>query len=112
LTFAKNSIHLPKTYLDSDGKYPSFFEMLKSPFGYGELSLKEYSKLGIHVVENTSDEIRDATIEMFDRISGVNIPNDREFDTKIASIRSQMPWASAGRFANSYLTKHEKTFLN
>ena len=111
LTFSKHSIHLPKHYLRNDGRKAALSEMLNSPFGYGELTLKEFANLGINVKENSKDEIRLATLEMFSRIDGLSQDIDNEFDKRVADIRSVLWWASKGRFASSYLQENESWFL-
>lgn len=111
LTFSKDSIHLPKHFIRSDGRKASFSEMLESPFGYGELSLKEFADLGIHVQENSKNEILLATLEMFSRIDGEFQEMDNSFDNRVAEIRSAFWWTSKGRFASSYLQENESWFL-
>jgi len=111
LTFSKHSFHLPKIYLKRDKSKPSFAEILSSPFGFGELTLKEYAKLGIYVQENTAEEILEAVIEMFNRISGGIPPREAEFDARVSAIRSQFEWTAKGRFSNSYLQANENWFL-
>lgn len=111
LTFSEHSIHLPKTYTDSDAKPASFTQMLSSPFGYGELTLEQYRKMGINIRENTSLEILEAVQEMFSRISGEVISLDQEFDFEIDRIRNLFPWTSKGRIANSFLRRNSDWFL-
>lgn len=111
LTFSKDSIHLPKHFTKSDGRKASLSEMLESPFGYGELSLEEFANLGIHVQENSKDEIRLATLEMISRIDGEFQNMDNTFDKQVAEIRSASWWTGKGRFASSYLQENESWFL-
>jgi len=112
LTFSKHSIHLPKVYIRNDNSKPSFNEMLSSSFGFGELTIQEYAKRGLHVIENSPEEIKEAVIEMFLRISGSTLPRDEEFDLRINDIRSQFEWTSKGRISNSYLQANENWFIN
>lgn len=111
LTFSKDSIHLPKHFIRSDGRKASLSEMLESPFGYGELSLKEFADLGIHIQENSKNEILLATLEMFSRIDGELQGMDNSFDDRVAEIRSAFWWTSKGRFSSSYLQENESWFL-
>jgi putative glycosyltransferase (TIGR04372 family) len=112
LTFSKHSFHLPKVYLRNDNSRPSFTEMLSSSFGFGELTIQEYAKRGLRVIENSPEEIKEAVIEMFLRISGSTLPRDEEFELRINDIRSQFEWTSKGRISNSYLQANENWFIN
>ena len=112
LTFSKHSIHLPKHYLRNDGRKAGLSEMLNSPFGFGELTLKEFSDRGIHVQENSSEEIRQAVLEIFSRVNGTYQDNDADLDKKVSDIRSGFWWTSKGKFASTYLRENESWLLN
>jgi putative glycosyltransferase (TIGR04372 family) len=111
LTFASNSFHIPKTYLKRNNARPTLDEMLKSPFGFGELSMNEFAKLGIHVQENSAIEIEEGVVEMFLRVSGLYLPREDEFSGKVNDIRSQFEWTSKGRISNSFLQRHETSLF-
>ena len=85
--------------------------MLKSPFGFGELSMNEFAKLGIHVQENSAIEIEEGVVEMFLRVSGLYLPREDEFSGKVNDIRSQFEWTSKGRISNSFLQRHETSLF-
>ena len=112
LTFSKHSIHLPKHYLRNDGRKAGLSEMLNSPFGFGELTLKEFSDRGIHVQENSSEEIRQAVLEIFSRVNGTYQDDDADLDKKVSDIRSGFWWTSKGKFASTYLRENESWLLN
>jgi len=112
LTFSKHSIHLPKHYLRNDGKKAGLAEVLNSSFGFGELTLKEFSDRGIHVQENSSEEIRQAVLEIYSRVNGTYHEDDSDLDMKVADIRSGFWWTTKGRFASTYLRENESWFLN
>jgi len=86
--------------------------MLNSSFGFGELTLKEFSDRGIHVQENSSEEIRQAVLEIYSRVNGTYHEDDSDLDMKVADIRSGFWWTSKGRFASTYLRENESWFLN
>jgi putative glycosyltransferase (TIGR04372 family) len=111
LPFSKNSIHLPKRYVKSNGLHASLTETLHSPFGFGELSMKEYSQLGISIHENSADEILASTVEMFERLEGSTIPDETQLDNRVNEIRTKFEWTSSGSFSTAFLSKNEEWFL-
>jgi putative glycosyltransferase (TIGR04372 family) len=112
LTFSQHSIHLPKHCVMGDGREVGLYEMFNSPFGFGELTLKEFADRDIHIQENTSEEIRQAVVEIFSRIDGTYLDDDTDLDKRVAEIRSEFWWTSKGRIASSYLRENESWFLN
>lgn len=111
LTFSKNSFTIPKSALKRDGSRASFMEILQSPFGYGELTLKEFEKRGLRIQENSAEELENGVLEMFTRLSGQKLPSQNNLDNRISDIRRQLPWASKGNISNSYMILHEDWFL-
>lgn len=112
LTLSQNSFTVPKVFVRRDGKKASLHEMLKSPFGFGELTLEEFASQGIFVEENSADDLKDSVIEMLSRISGGELPRQINLMSKVNSIRSQLPWTTKGEFSNAFLQKNEDWFLN
>ena len=112
LTFSQHSIHLPKHCVMGDGREVGLYEMFNSPFGFGELTLKEFADRDIHIQENTSEEIRQAVVEIFSRINGTYLDDDTNLDKRVAEIRSEFWWTSKGRIASTYLRENESWFLN
>ena len=109
---AVNSIHLPKTYIKSDGSKASLAETLHSPFGFGELTLEEYARQGIFVQENSSSQILASTIEMFERLEGNSFSDETHLDSLVNQIRSQFDWTSSGKFSTTFLRNNYDWFLS
>lgn len=109
---ALNSIHLPKTYIKSDGSKASLAETLHSPFGFGELTLEEYARQGIFVQENSSSQILASTIEMFERLEGNSFSDETHLDSLVNQIRSQFDWTSSGKFSTTFLRNNYDWFLS
>lgn len=112
LTFSEHSITIPKTALKRDGTKSSLIELLKSPLGFGELSLREYEKEGLRVLENSSIEILNGVFEMFDRVEGRLLSREQELNNRVSDIRKEFDWTSKGRLANSFLVENENWFLS
>ncbi len=69
---SKNSIYIPKRIFKLSGKQVNFYEQLlffqKLPLDAITNPLNHLGERGWRVVDNTREEIRDATIEMFNQI--------------------------------------------
>jgi putative glycosyltransferase (TIGR04372 family) len=112
LIFSENSFTLPKSAIKRDGSYASLMEILNSPFGFGELTLREFAKEGLLIQENTPEELKNAILEMFSRISGQTLPREDQLNRNVSQVREQFPWTSKGLISHSYLITNERRFLN
>jgi len=55
----------------------TFAERMSPEYGFGE-SVGALAKLGVSVVDNTPEEIRDLVIEMMDRLDGLHVETEQE----------------------------------
>lgn len=94
---SKGSLYLPKKVLKK-GKVLKYSELAETGLGYRHVSLKEWKKESITLEENTSSEIRDATLEMLN-----SEKLESEFSSSIRRIRSEYNIIGYGNFAESYL---------
>jgi len=111
LTFSEHSFTIPKTAIKRDGTKTSLMELLESPLGFGELSLRDFEKRGFQILENSSVEILNGVLEMFDRVEGRPLSREKELNNKVADIRNTFDWTSKGNLANSFLIENEGWFL-
>jgi len=71
-SYSDCSLSLAKTFLDnSSGKKMSLVQILKSPVAFANKK-ETFDESGIHLIDNTSEEIRAVTIEMFNRINKID----------------------------------------
>lgn len=112
LTFSEHSFTIPKTALKRDGTRASLMELLESPLGYGELSLKEFEKIGFTILENSSTEILNSVLEMFERLEGRLFSRENDLNNRVSDIRKEFDWTSKGKLANSFLLENEAWFLS
>lgn len=96
-TASIGTLYLPKKLI-RNGKPITFSELAETGLGYTHISLAEWRKRGIEVLENTSNEVLNATIEMLNpEISNSNLAK------KLDIIRADYEVLARGTFANSYL---------
>jgi putative glycosyltransferase (TIGR04372 family) len=96
-TASIGTLYLPKKLIRN--RQPiTFSELAETGLGYTHISLSEWQKRGIEVVENTSSEVLNATIEMLN-------PEIRNSDLrkKLDLMRADYEVLAKGTFANSYL---------
>ena len=65
LSSSMGSFYLPKKMKNISGNYLSLSEMLVQSDSYSEMSISELRNIGLELVNNSSREILEATIEMF-----------------------------------------------
>lgn len=86
---SKRDIYIPKKYwYISEKRFLKFSEVLDSKIYRWGIRDYNYSKLGIEVINNTSDEILDVTKEMYSRLNGTWITNeeDNELQNKFRNL--------------------------
>jgi len=94
------TLYLPKKLIKKS-KPVTYSELAETGLGYTHISLAEWSKRGIQLVENSSTEILEATLEMLSPRS-VN----SSFDKRLESLRKDLNVLARGNFANSYLEQN------
>ena len=99
---------LPKVYFYK-GSRCSFARLVDSLEGYSETNLKEKEKLGFKLLENTEDEILEATKDMLRGAESINKSNS---NVKLKKIREHFNVIGYGKIAPSFLDKHERWFLS
>jgi putative glycosyltransferase (TIGR04372 family) len=66
----KDDILLPKQYWRTkDSRFLTLAERMSSEYGFRE-SIEAFATMGIRVIDNTPEELRDLVIEMMDRLEG------------------------------------------
>ena len=100
-TASVGTIYLPKKLIQN-GKELTYSQLAETGLGYKHISMLEWRKLGVEIIENSSNEILNATIEMLNPIK-IN----SELRQKLDSIRSDHKALARGNFANSYLEKNK-----
>lgn len=108
ITASRGTIWLPKIYFYK-GSRCSFARLVDSLEGYSETNLKEKEKLGFKLLENTEDEILEATKDMLRGAESINKSNS---NVKLKKIREHFNVIGYGKIAPSFLDKHERWFLS
>ncbi len=108
LTASRGTIWLPKVYFYK-GSRCSYARLVDSSEGYSETNLKEKEKLGFKLLENTEDEILEATKDM---LKCSKSANQSHSNIKLKKIRENFNVIGYGTIAPSFLDKHESWFLS
>lgn len=99
-TASLGTLYLPKKLIQN-GKPVAYSELAETGLGYTHISLAEWSRRGIRLVENSSIEILEATLEMLYPKSV-----DQSFNKRLESLRVDFNVLARGTFANSYLEQN------
>ena len=102
-----------KFYLKNEDRFMSFLEIINLDFG-GRDTNDIFAKLGLELIENTPEEIRDATIEMDERLYGTwkTTEKDEELQQRFwALFGSEKLKSSKLRIGSDYL-RENKDLLN
>jgi putative glycosyltransferase (TIGR04372 family) len=87
-TWTSNGLFIfKKFYLKNEDRFMTFSEIINTDFG-GPDTQKIFNKLDIVLIENTSEEIRDVTIEMDQRLGNIwnTTREDEELQSKFWSL--------------------------
>lgn len=108
LSASKGTLWLPKIWV-KDGEMCSYEKVISSLEGYSETNLREKEKAGYRVLENSEDEILEATKDML----GLSKPlfHGTKYKKQINDIRQHYKVVGYGEIAPSYLDKHSDWFL-
>ncbi len=107
-TASKGTIWLPKAYFYK-GSRCSYARLVDSLEGYSETNLKEKEKLGFRLLENTEEEILEATQDMLRCPANAN---QTKSNIELKKIRENFNVVGYGTIAPSFLNKHESWFLS
>lgn len=99
------SYSLPKG-ISVDGRILNFREILNSSMGYDERERKDLDKLGIKLLDNSSEEIFRAVEWMIHRKLMANMNLDREFFHQTQKIQEETQAVTFGKVVPSYLQAH------
>jgi len=103
-TFGKNDIWLPKKlWLIKEKRLMTFSEILSVP-RIKMLSGNFYYDNNIEVIDNTSNEIFDAVVEMLDKIDG-NLVYDDDDDDYWKKLKNMYKEDSPARYSSSRISK-------
>jgi len=108
-----NDIFIPKLYRKiADGRVLSLSQSLREPFGYCNSISYLKKTQDVEVLDNSADDIRDAVIEMLERMENIN--NYNADDIKARELAQYIYQSNdvhgAARLARAFLQKRE-TFL-
>jgi len=109
LTASPGSIYLPKKYISSDSRLYSLSEILGSLEGYAETNLKEKSDLGYQIIENSANEIHQATLDMFNFLEKGQ--HNQGLTLQVNDIRGEHHAVGYGQIAPSFLSENANWFL-
>ena len=106
LNFNPQTRYLPKTVYSTKYKRKlSFKQILDTSEGFGELKDTQLNKKSLCLLENSSEQIYKATIDMLSDVmeSGQKKDLSLEFLNHINFIRNSFSFVSTGMFAESFL---------
>jgi putative glycosyltransferase (TIGR04372 family) len=109
IAYSPQTRYIPKTVLDLKRKKRlRLNEILSTSEGFGDPTTKDLLKQSMVLIENSSEEIYEATVEFYNLLRDNNFNNnlDNEYVNKLNKIRSAYEFCSSGMFMNSYLDKN------
>jgi putative glycosyltransferase (TIGR04372 family) len=101
---------LQRVWLERKNRFATFKEMLLMP-GYSEE--KHQERLGVRLVKNTAEEIKDVCDEMNARIDGTWVPTvedeelQRRYQELIANYSDEPTWNGKGRIGAQFLRDNQ-----
>lgn len=109
LTASAGSIYLPKKYVSNGGRLNSFSEILGSLEGFAESNLKEKFDHGYQIIENSANEIQQATFDMFKFLDTGQ--HNQSLTLQVNDIRKEHCAIGYGQIAPSFLSENANWFL-
>ena len=103
----KDDILLPKHYWsEKNRRYLMLAERMQPEYAFQE-SVVAFAKFGIHIVDNTPEELRELVIEMIDRLEGRHAETEQKRAiqarfTELAAIHQFYPVNIARAFLSRY----------
>jgi len=107
LVFGKDDILLPKPYLhEKDGTYLTMRERMRSQIRSVE-SLSAFAAMGVGVVDNSPEELRDLVVEMMDRLDGLHRETEmeRESQARFAELAAAHQFYPV-RIARAFMSRY------
>jgi putative glycosyltransferase (TIGR04372 family) len=108
LTASAGSLYLPKVW-KFEGRKLSYSEIVTSPEGYSETDLRQKSKCGYSLFENSENDILSATMDMFETSEAGSVESSEM--RKLNSRRKEVEAVGFGQIAPTFLRKNESWFL-
>ncbi len=106
---SRRHVFLPKLYrARSTGQFLSLREMVQPPY-FMCVNQFVFDHLGVEIVDNSPEELRDAVIEMLDRGSErfAYTSEDEELQEKVRSLAaSVIPYGAPARMGSAFLRQH------
>jgi putative glycosyltransferase (TIGR04372 family) len=107
----KDDVLLPKHYwVEREGRYLTLTERMNPNCAIQE-SPDVFAKLGIRVVDNTPEELRDLAVEMIDRSAGRHVETDqeRQLQARFAELAATHAFYPV-RIARAFMSRHPDLF--
>jgi putative glycosyltransferase (TIGR04372 family) len=113
----KSDIYLPKQYkLITEGRFLTLEERMSDHYGYQE-SISALRMLGVEVIDNSPEEIKELIIEMIENTNGIQIysPNQKEKNQYFQAVSLKncvYPSNISKAFIDRYMiNKNTNTFI-
>jgi putative glycosyltransferase (TIGR04372 family) len=110
LSSSDGSLFLPKKYRFGRGQPCSFSQIIGSNSGYWEKNLREISALGFELIDNSEEEILEATKDMFHFVEKGN--HNALLKSRVNEIRKSCNAVGYGQISPSFLHRNENWFLS
>jgi putative glycosyltransferase (TIGR04372 family) len=110
---SRNDLYIPKLLRNGDGRYLSMAEMVEPHF-FGISAAEAYDSRGLEVIDNRPEDIRDAVVEMLDRLDGTVSYSDDEIALEEDLRHRSDPYdiRSQGRIARDFLNRHADVLID
>lgn len=119
-TIPSSSLYIPKIVRDAaTGRRLPFARFLERFYGAGDLGrflengINQRDLLGVVYEDNSPEDIRAATAEMFDRLEGRHVPSEKALSLRRALREMWRPWSPAhgkAELASCFLEAHGELF--
>jgi putative glycosyltransferase (TIGR04372 family) len=103
----RGSIHIPKKYLNAQGKALSLSQMFSEGYAFSSLMVHELRRKGFSLVPNSSEEILEATKEIIENINESK-KEPSSFRGKVNLIRERFNSPTWGDFSESYISRNPR----
>ncbi len=107
----KDDILLPKHYWhEKEGRYLTLAERMSPDYGFLE-SIGALASMGIRVVDNTPEELRELVAEMMDRVEGrhVDTEQERAMHARFAELAASHE-AYPAKMARAFMSRYPDLF--
>lgn len=112
--WTKNTFYLPKLlWLNGENRYATFMEILSSEIG-AFYNTQKYQKANIRIIDNTSEELNEITIEMLDHLDGCleYTEEDNENQAKLNTLYAKYGrYGVKGRMGQKFLEKYRSVCI-